>query len=393
MRAAGARARGRQAGPRDQDRRHAKIALRRAVAYRRHRRRLRRVSGDVRALRHRQLPLARRSSGNGAGLPMRAAAEGSAHRLRHHLRRHGRSAVRLCRNRRRGDSGIFRRHQRGADAVHAGRHHAEESARYRHSDDPQGRRRPTARSSRAIRASTWSPGRRRCRAKAAAGTTCTNFSRAAGATDKPVIAFGRMIHQMTQDGLDVQEKAGFPFLQGQQPTLRALNALWFFGERAGRTPPALPPAPASDLTPANLEATLARYGIALPQSRAVADAQQAAEAAAAHRISGGAENPLRRHRAQDRSRRRHARSAQPRTGASTPPSALAKAARAAHPRRQDRRLSGAGNGVGRRGDRRRSYRPALRPAAARRLWRHHGRVGARRGAAAAAGRARATSPP
>ena len=71
-----------------------------------------------------------------------------------------------------------------------------------------------------------------------------------------------MIHQMTQDGLDVQEQAGFPFLQGQEPTLRALNALWFFAERAGRTPPALPPAPPSDLTPANLEATLARYGIA-----------------------------------------------------------------------------------------------------------------------------------
>jgi acetate---CoA ligase (ADP-forming) len=100
-------------------------------------------------------------------------------------------------------------------------------------------------------------------------------------TDKPVIAFGRMIHQITQHGLDVQEQAGFPFLQGQQPLLRALNALWFFGERAGRTVPALPPAPETDLTPANLEAKLSRYGIAQPQSRAVADGRQAAEAAAA----------------------------------------------------------------------------------------------------------------
>ena len=41
------------------------------------------------------------------------------------------------------------------------------------------------------------------------------------------------------------------------------------------------PAPQSDLTPANLEATLERYGIAQPQSRAVADVQQAAEAAVA----------------------------------------------------------------------------------------------------------------
>ncbi len=100
------------------------------------------------------------------------------------------------------------------------------------------------------------------------------------ATDKPVIGFGRMIHQMTAEGLAVQDKAGFPFLQGQQPTLRALNALWFFAERAGRAPPALPPEPPSDLTPANLETALARYGIVVPQSRVVASAAAAADAAA-----------------------------------------------------------------------------------------------------------------
>ena len=93
----GARARGRQADPRDQDRRHATVAIRRAVAYRRHRRRLRCVSGDVRALRHRQLPFARRSFGSGTGLSMRTAAEGSSHRLCHHVGRHRRSALRLFR--------------------------------------------------------------------------------------------------------------------------------------------------------------------------------------------------------------------------------------------------------------------------------------------------------
>jgi acetate---CoA ligase (ADP-forming) len=101
------------------------------------------------------------------------------------------------------------------------------------------------------------------------------------ATDKPIIAFGRMIHQMTPEGLAVQEKAGFPFLQGQQPTLRAINALWFHAQRAGRAPAALPPARASNLTPANLESALSRYGIALPQSRLAASAQEAADAAAA----------------------------------------------------------------------------------------------------------------
>jgi acetate---CoA ligase (ADP-forming) len=104
--------------------------------------------------------------------------------------------------------------------------------------------------------------------------------RVLAATGKPVIAFGRMIHQMTAEGLSVQEAAGFPFLQGQQPLLRALNALWFFADRAGRKPQPLPPPPTSDVSPANLAATLARYGITLAQSRAVAGAQQAARAAA-----------------------------------------------------------------------------------------------------------------
>jgi acyl-CoA synthetase (NDP forming) len=83
--------------------------------------------------------------------------------------------------------------------------------------------------------------------------------------------------------LEVQEEAGFPFLQGLEPTLRALNALWFHAQRTGRTPPVPEPAPApaSDLTPDTLDATLARYGIALPQSRAVSTAEQAADAAAA----------------------------------------------------------------------------------------------------------------
>ena len=101
------------------------------------------------------------------------------------------------------------------------------------------------------------------------------------ATDKPVIAFGRMIYQMTPEAPHVQEEAGFPFLQGLEPTLRAINALWFFAERAGRAPAVLAPAPASDLSPANLETTLARYGIALPKSRSVSSAEEAADAAAA----------------------------------------------------------------------------------------------------------------
>jgi acyl-CoA synthetase (NDP forming) len=61
--------------------------------------------------------------------------------------------------------------------------------------------------------------------------------------------------------------------------LRALNALWFHAARSGRRPPVPPPAPASDLSPETFDATLARYGIALPKSREVATAAEAAAAA------------------------------------------------------------------------------------------------------------------
>jgi acetyltransferase len=106
--------------------------------------------------------------------------------------------------------------------------------------------------------------------------------RVLAATDKPVIAFGRMMHQVPPEGLEVQDKAGIPFLQRQQPVLRALNALWFYAQRTGRTPAALlAPQPRSNLTPATLDATLAQYSITLPQSRALSSAEAAADAAAA----------------------------------------------------------------------------------------------------------------
>jgi acetyltransferase len=96
-----------------------------------------------------------------------------------------------------------------------------------------------------------------------------------GVTDKPVLAFGRMVYQMTPASLAVQDAAGFPFLQSLEPTLRALNALWFYAQRRGHAPLLPPSPPASDLCEDNLEATLARYGIALPKSRFAATAAQA----------------------------------------------------------------------------------------------------------------------
>lgn len=101
------------------------------------------------------------------------------------------------------------------------------------------------------------------------------------ATDKPVVAFARLIHQMTPHVLEMQERAGFPFLQGLEPTLRAINGLWFFAQRVGRVPAQPGPAPKSDLTLSTLDATLQSYGIVLPRSRVAATAQEAADAAAA----------------------------------------------------------------------------------------------------------------
>jgi acetyltransferase len=98
-------------------------------------------------------------------------------------------------------------------------------------------------------------------------------------TDKPILGFGRMSYQMTPEAVDAQKLAGFPFVQGLEPTLRALNALWFFAQRQGKTPARALPAPPSELSPETLHETLARYGITLPNEAIVAGAGEAAAAA------------------------------------------------------------------------------------------------------------------
>jgi acetyltransferase len=100
-------------------------------------------------------------------------------------------------------------------------------------------------------------------------------------TDKPILGFGRMSYQMTPEAVEAQKAAGFPFVQGLEPTLRVMNALWFHAARRGKRPPAPPPPLPSDLSLATLDTTLARYGIALPKSREVATAAEAASAAEA----------------------------------------------------------------------------------------------------------------
>jgi acetyltransferase len=98
-------------------------------------------------------------------------------------------------------------------------------------------------------------------------------------TAKPIVGFGRMILPVNDAHVEAQEAAGFPFLQGIEPTIRALNGLWFHAARRSRELLVPTPTPPSDLTPATLDATLARYGIALPKSETVATAAEAAAAA------------------------------------------------------------------------------------------------------------------
>jgi acetyltransferase len=98
-------------------------------------------------------------------------------------------------------------------------------------------------------------------------------------TEKPIIAFGRVISQVSDGLVAAQQAAGIPFLQGIVPTIRALNGLWFHAARRGRLPPAPARAPRSELSPATLEATLGRYGISLPKSQAVMTAAEAAQVA------------------------------------------------------------------------------------------------------------------
>lgn len=113
------------------------------------------------------------------------------------------------------------------------------------------------------------------------GDMSAPFQKLLAETTKPILAFGRMIHQTPPEAVEQQRAvAGMPFLLGLEPTIRAMKALWFHAERQGRLPAKPPVQKPSKLTPATLEATLGDYGIALPKSKIARTPAAAAEAAA-----------------------------------------------------------------------------------------------------------------
>jgi acyl-CoA synthetase (NDP forming) len=85
---------------------------------------------------------------------------------------------------------------------------------------------------------------------------------------------------MTQEAQVMQDEAGFPFLQELQPSLRAINALWFHAQRTGKIPLLPGPAPKSDLTPENLNEKLAAFGIHAPKVALAKTPKEAAQLAA-----------------------------------------------------------------------------------------------------------------
>ena len=107
------------------------------------------------------------------------------------------------------------------------------------------------------------------------------FKRAFDTTDKPIIGFSRFVYQPTPEVAELQNALGLPIIHGLDATVRAMNAMTFHAERQGKAPASPKPAKASRLTPANLDETLASYGIAGPVSRQVATAPEAANAAEA----------------------------------------------------------------------------------------------------------------
>ncbi len=100
-------------------------------------------------------------------------------------------------------------------------------------------------------------------------------------TEKPVISFARMPHQIPEGGLKFQETTNMPFLQGTRIGVRAMNALWFYGQRAGKKIPFLkkPTGQEKNCSGKELEDALSSAGLQPPISMRVSDSEDVGAAA------------------------------------------------------------------------------------------------------------------
>ena len=113
-------------------------------------------------------------------------------------------------------------------------------------------------------------------------TDHTIFSDVVAGTDKPVIAYTRVLQNVTADGLAFQAKAGLPFVQTLPAAVRSLQALIKYSAARDR---GVVPLPESTGARASLEGVafeelLAQHGMTPPASAMGATAQQAATEAA-----------------------------------------------------------------------------------------------------------------
>ncbi|MDO8595616.1 MAG: acetate--CoA ligase family protein, partial [Sulfuricaulis sp.] len=94
------------------------------------------------------------------------------------------------------------------------------------------------------------------------------FSEVSRSTGKPVVAFGRMAQNSTEEGRRIQREAGMPFLQGLPATARALCGLVRYGKalQRGVTPIAAAGGKQEDLAVPAFGRLLARHGLAAPRS-------------------------------------------------------------------------------------------------------------------------------
>jgi len=99
------------------------------------------------------------------------------------------------------------------------------------------------------------------------------------ATEKPVIAFSRTAYALGTDALAFQDDVGFPFLQSLPETVRALEALAFYGARAGQKLEPPPQGAAATQQKPALEAALASHGLTPPRGAFAATPEQAAREA------------------------------------------------------------------------------------------------------------------